>query len=112
MIRIYRAYNVVQAHIVKDLLNLKGVEAEVFYDHVGGPGLGPYMQAGVWLMDEHDRDFAQRMIEEHEARIRGEVDNGEPVNCQNCKEQNPASFEICWSCGEDIPRSADAELSV
>ena len=31
----------------------------------------------------------------------------EPWDCAHCGENNPANFEICWSCGEAAAPSAD-----
>jgi hypothetical protein len=30
--------------------------------------------------------------------------NGPPAKCAACGEENPASFDLCWSCGAGLER--------
>lgn len=110
MLRIYQAQHVVEAYIVKHLLLQKGVESEVFYDDIHGSGLGPFMQASVWLIDHDDAGFARRLIREQEQTIRN-TPADESYDCGQCGESNPASFEVCWSCGQDIQRPAQPTVT-
>jgi len=103
MVRIYQAQHVVEAYIVHHLLLQKGVESEVFYDDIHGSGLGPFMQASVWLIDHDDAGFARRLIREQERTIRN-TDAGTDYKCSECGESNPSTFEVCWSCGHDSQR--------
>lgn len=101
MVRIYYAQHVFEAHIIQHLLSLKGIDAEVHNDDANGPGLGPDMHASVWLIDDDDADFARRLIEEHEQTVQT-TDREDWVFCRHCQEQNPATFETCWSCSKDM----------
>ncbi len=104
MLRIYQAQHVVEAYIVSHLLQRKGVETEVFYDDIHGSGLGPFMQASVWLVDHDDAGFARRLIREQEQSIRNSAAD-EHYKCDHCGESNPSTFEVCWSCEQEIEQT-------
>ena len=44
------------------------------------------------------RELVQELAEDGEKAAR-------TVECPGCREENPGNFELCWSCGEDIPES-------
>jgi len=52
----------------------------------------------VWVEHPRDAERARALIEEF-LRAPG---NGEPRRCPNCSEENPASFDLCWSCGAGL----------
>jgi hypothetical protein len=48
----------------------------------------------------------------HAARAREFIDQylngtklGPPLTCAHCGEENPSSFEVCWSCGQPLASS-------
>ena len=67
---IYRAADILEAHIVCGMLNAEGIEAEVagFYQQGAVGQLAPQDFARVMLIDERDADRAERVIAEYEAR--------------------------------------------
>jgi hypothetical protein len=54
----------------------------------------------VWVDDAADAPRARSIIEEF-LRTRA---SGPPVKCPDCGEENPGSFDLCWSCGHDLTR--------
>ncbi|MFP4251439.1 MAG: DUF2007 domain-containing protein [Guyparkeria sp.] len=67
---IYRATDILEAHIVAGMLNAEGIEAEVagFYQQGAVGQLAPQDFARVMLIDERDADRAERVIAEYEQR--------------------------------------------
>ena len=67
---IYRARDILEAHIVAGMLNAEGIEAEVagFYQQGAVGELAPQDFAQVMLLDARDADRAERVIAEYEER--------------------------------------------
>lgn len=101
MLKIYSAATLPDAHLVCGLLGQAGIEARVFNENLqGGLGEIPFMHAWpeVWVMDERDVERAREVIRliERPAGCTG------TVACPRCHEDNPANFQICWSCGGSL----------
>jgi len=54
----------------------------------------------LWVDEERDADRAKALIDEYLRRR----PSGPPVHCRSCGEENPGSFELCWSCGKPLER--------
>ncbi|WP_322520799.1 DUF2007 domain-containing protein [Guyparkeria halophila] len=67
---IYRAADILEAHIVCGMLNAEGIEAEVagFYQQGAVGQLAPQDFARVLLLDERDEARAERVIADYEQR--------------------------------------------
>jgi len=67
---IYRAADILEAHIVSGMLNAEGIEAEVagFYQQGAVGQLAPQDFARVMLIDERDEARAERVIADYEQR--------------------------------------------
>jgi len=52
----------------------------------------------LWVEREDDAPRARELIDTY---FRA-TPTGPPVTCPNCGEENPASFELCWSCGKGL----------
>ncbi len=53
----------------------------------------------VWLPSEEverARELLAELEENREAAAR-------TVECPRCREENPGNFELCWSCGLELP---------
>lgn len=80
---IYRAENILEAHIVCGMLNAEGIEAEVagFYQQGAVGSLAPQDFAHVMLIDERDTALAEQLIAAYEQRApgasRGDRQDGE-----------------------------------
>jgi hypothetical protein len=87
-----------QAFLLRDLLAHHGIKAHVFNQNMSSivGELPPEVALPqVWLDDDADRARAVAVLRDHNAaRSRGGV-----VFCRACREENPATFELCWNCG-------------
>jgi len=100
MKRLCRAANLPEAHILRGLLEQAGIETMVFNEHAqSGVGHLPVMDAWpeLWV-GEADAQRAAAVLEEFH--------RSPPVStaraCARCGEENPANFQVCWSCGEAL----------
>lgn len=95
-----------EAHLVASLLTREGVPASVRNQ----------MRAGV--IGEVPVDDARievtvpaPFVEQAEALIAASRQvEGVDRPCPACAEENPPSFEVCWSCGADLPPAPRARL--
>jgi hypothetical protein len=87
-----------QAFLLRDLLAQHGIRAHVFNQNMSsivGDVPPDVALPQVWLDDDADRDRAAEVLRDHRvARNRDGV-----IFCGACREENPATFELCWSCG-------------
>ncbi|MHB8454917.1 MAG: putative signal transducing protein [Acidiferrobacterales bacterium] len=101
MQKLYTAANLQEAHLIRGMLSAAGIETRIFNEHLQG-GLGdiPFTEVypEVWLDEEADMTLAQRILADYERpmAVRGSR------RCSSCSEENPGSFEICWSCGKPL----------
>ncbi|WP_066185029.1 MULTISPECIES: DUF2007 domain-containing protein [unclassified Guyparkeria] len=89
---IYRAADILEAHIVAGMLNAEGIEAEVagFYQQGAVGELAPQDFARVMLVDERDTERAERVIAAYESR------EPEPGSEQEDREQNSSGRLAGW----------------
>lgn len=104
MKKIYSAYDRPEAFIVKALLESNGIKADVQDDQldtlVGGVGYTEAMIPTVWIFEDAKYEEAYALLETYlKNKERDEVDS--VWVCQNCHEESPETFEICWNCGEE-----------
>jgi len=102
MKRVHSASNLPVAQLLVDLLAHRGIRARVFNANASSlAGELPIDSSlpQVWVDDDRDADRAREVIE---AFVRSP--SGPPVKCPKCGEENPSSFELCWSCGAGLER--------
>jgi len=87
-----------QAYLLKDALEINGIKAHVFNENMSsivGDVPPEVAWPQVWLDDDADRARAVAVLRDyHAARARQGV-----LFCGACREENPATFELCWNCG-------------
>jgi hypothetical protein len=49
----------------------------------------------LWVENDAHVTRARELIDEY---LRASP-SGPPIRCAQCGEENPPSFEVCWSCG-------------
>lgn len=89
-----------EAHLIASLLTREGIPARVKNQmRTGLIGEIPIDDARieVTVPGEHVAD-AEALIKASRQEVMG-VDRP----CPACAEENPPSFEVCWSCGTDLP---------
>ncbi len=101
MKRVYNAANLPDAHIVAGVLAEHGIRATILNANAAGAmGDLPFDAAAPQLWIEHPADEAraraviEAFLREAQAPAR---------RCPACGEENPAPFEICWSCRQPLP---------
>lgn len=102
MLKIYSAGNITDAYLLQSLLAEAGIETQILNEYAqGGVGELSFTHAypELWLINIADKKQAQHIIEKFE---QGDHPVGS-VQCPNCGENNPDSFEICWRCQTDLP---------
>jgi hypothetical protein len=101
MKKIYSAANLMEAHIVLDLLGHSGIAARLFNENAqGGLGQIPFTHAypEVWIINERDLERGKIVVSNYESS---------PVEtcvvfCRACGEENPRNFQLCWHCGAGL----------
>src|SRR3984893_16820088 len=91
MERYYTAHNRFDAYLVLHRLQQAGITAHIFNEHMSsivGEVPPDVAQPQAWLEDGRGRPCAGAQTGS--------------VFCRACKEENPASFELCWHCGASL----------
>ena len=95
-VSIHHARNVPEAYLVRDTLLTGGVDARVRGEQRAGiAGEIPMADAMAEVIVPSEQVLLARTLlaEMEEARKR-------PAwRCARCGEENPGSFDLCWSCG-------------
>jgi hypothetical protein len=99
--KLYSAASLPDAHLIRDLLGHAGIEAHVFNENAqSGVGQLPVMEAypQIWIVNERDLPRARQILEafEHMPAI------GSNLRCEQCSEDNPTTFQLCWNCGASL----------
>ena len=98
MKRVHTATNLPEAHLLVGLLAQHRIAARIFNANASSlAGEIPVDQARpqVWVDDPAHFERARALIDDY---IKAKP-WAPPRKCPQCGEENPASFEICWSCG-------------
>ncbi|WP_417617612.1 DUF2007 domain-containing protein [Oceanisphaera sp.] len=94
---IYQAANSLEAHTLKGALEVAGIEVQLKGEALAG-ALGELpanaMEVAL-LVRPRDSESARLILARYQQAE-------QPAwYCSRCGEQNAASFEICWQCGQD-----------
>ncbi len=96
---VFSSINAAEVHLVQSALTREGLESRI-KGNMRAPLAGevPFDDARVELSVPVElEEKALAVI----SAIR-QADGADQV-CLSCGETNPASFEICWQCGADLP---------
>ncbi len=87
-----------------DLLIDAGVPAVLFHSNaIGGLGELPVTYPEVWIKRNEDENKSQRVIHRFELSSSESMTKQNDLVCQQCLEENPASFKVCWKCASILP---------
>jgi hypothetical protein len=87
--------------LVRDALTRHGIEVftqNEYSNHSAIPEFRP--PADIWIVHDTHYDTARRLVADTLSTIDSKT-VAAPWLCADCKSENPASFELCWSCGKD-----------
>lgn len=97
MKRVHTAFNLSEAHLLLDLLADHGIRARIFNANASSlAGELPIDAAlpQLWVEDPAHAARAREVIEAFTRRAPSTAVR----KCPSCGEDNPASFDLCWSC--------------
>ena len=101
MQRIFIAVHRVDAYLLVYRLAQAGIKAHVFNEHASsivGDVPPDVAQPQVWLDDDADRARADAVLLAYET----ERNRTGSTTCPACREENPATFDLCWKCGRSL----------
>lgn len=96
-VRVYRADNAADAHMMRDYLERSGVPVElrgVALSSLAGVIPVRDSQPTLWVRSE-DAARARALVEQH---LNAPVEDGPPWTCRGCGETVDAHFLRCWNC--------------
>ena len=99
MQKVFSSSDLINAAIVRDLLESNRISATLLNENAAGTmvvGAGIVL-AEVWVTDDKDISLARKLIRDYQS----DESHKSIWTCQSCLEENPGSFSICWKCGED-----------
>ena len=100
MKRVHAAATLAEAHLLVDLLADRGIRARILNANASSiAGELPIDQAmpQVWVEDPADATRAREVIDTFTRAPAGPA-----RKCPACGEDNPGSFDLCWSCGSGL----------
>jgi hypothetical protein len=104
--RVYASGSLWEAGEILALLEQQRIPAMLLNENVAGmPGLLPLnpqmtADAEVWVLDDELAGRCARLIAEFQAAGSAPSSGREATwQCASCGEDNPAGFDLCWSCG-------------
>lgn len=101
MKKLYTANHLLEAHIVRDLLENAYIPTRLFNEYAqGGMGEIPFTHTypEVWVMRDLDFERGRKIIAAYEQAPQVT----DIVFCLQCSEENPGNFQLCWQCGSGL----------
>ena len=106
-VRVYRAANSAEGHLIKGMLEHNGILVRLFGDGLSS-GVGELpadvVQVEIQVQPGY-RELARQLIHEYESRGTQAAKRMAGWLCPECSEENPSSFDICWKCQSPGGRS-------
>ena len=101
MKKVFSSIELSETVLVRDALIHQGVAATIQNEHSGRTAIPEFRPpAEVWVNDDGDYAVARQIVVDTIATIDSKADAA-PWKCPSCREENPQSFEMCWSCGHE-----------
>lgn len=101
MRKVFSSNELSETVLVRDALIHQGLAATIQNEYSGRTAIPEFRPpAEVWVNSDGDYDTARRIVVATIATIDSKADAA-PWICPSCSEQNPQSFDICWSCGNE-----------
>jgi putative signal transducing protein len=101
MRKVFSSIELSETVLIRDALLHGGVAATIQNEFSGRTAVPEFRPpAEVWVSHDGDYETARRIVTDAIAKIDSKSDAA-PWTCPSCREENPQSFDICWSCGHD-----------
>lgn len=101
MRKVFSSNELSETVLVRDALIHQGVAATIQNEYSGRTAVPEFRPpAEVWVSHDGDYETARQIVTDAIARIDSKSDVA-PWTCRSCGEENPQSFEVCWSCGHE-----------
>jgi hypothetical protein len=101
MRKVFSSNELSETVLVRDALIHQGLAATIQNEHSGRTAIPEFRPpAEVWVSNDGDYDAARRVVVDTIATIDSKSD-APPWTCPSCEEENPQSFDVCWSCGHE-----------
>jgi putative signal transducing protein len=101
MKKVFSANNLMEAHLVLDLLEHAYISARLFNEHAQGVmGEIPFTHAypEVWVIRDEDYVRGREVVSAYEQTP---IETG-TIRCPTCGEESPQNFQLCWQCGAGL----------
>jgi len=112
MKKVFTAQHHAEAHLVKGLLEVEGIEAEVrgeaLFTTVEAASVIPGMQPEVWILDQAQTPAAMDLVSRYSKGESIFPKETLPWECPECGEEHEPQFHACWKCGTPQPQQAPA----
>ena len=101
MQRVFSSMDLSETVLVRDALMRHGIEVFTQNEHSNHSAIPEFRPpAEIWVVHDTHYDTARRLVVDTLSTIDSKTEVA-PWLCTDCKSENPASFELCWSCGKD-----------
>lgn len=99
MLKLYEAANRVEAQLLKDFMQYRGVETVIIGDYLAGAAgeLPVNIYPEVWVLKDDDLTKAEQLVQEFSS-IGVENPSKGVWRCPTCGEEVEANFGLCWNC--------------
>jgi hypothetical protein len=104
MKKVFVAGDITEAYLVRDLLEMQGLDALVRGEDLWHTrGEVPFVDAwpSVWILDESREDDARAVVADYESRRTRPAATEPGWKCRRCGQELEAQFTACWSCGTE-----------
>jgi len=101
MRKVFNSMDISETVLVRDALIRHGIEAITQNEHSGHSAVPEFRPpVEIWIANDTDYDTARQLVEDTLSIIDSKSE-GPSWSCAACNADNPASFELCWSCGTE-----------
>ncbi len=101
MRKVFSSYEMSEIVLVRDALAHHGFEVTTSNEHSGFTPIPEFRPpADLWIGDEADYQRARQVVAKTLATLDSKAEH-KPWTCAHCGEENPRSFDSCWSCGRE-----------
>jgi len=104
MRKLYEARDRIEAQLIHDYLESRGLETVILGDFLAGAAgeLPANIFPAIWVVDNHNLEPARRLLAQYLDFALKAPQSG-PWHCGRCGEEVDGAFEICWNCSSPKP---------